>query len=428
MESKNLEPKPSLTKTTSFNVPPTAVASTSTNVTPPPTTVAKTQLTFNSRQFWPDIIKTPSNPWTFTCKEIIDKLNTINEKQNIPIPETKRIMEKCLLYFYTLKKKLNLFDHTYTASSILFFRLWYVQGLPSNLLTCIHISQAILVTACKSMENNRPLETYVKATCEFLFQIMPNLKQKYNMDKLKWEVRDKLIENEKRILCIFGFDLNIDNPKEIIEDLFSGFYRYNRDYDLPQDFMKIFPKILQEARNFIIQAVTQPISLLCDGNTFIVLSLLYCGLQYKEKVDQNFIYPKNFFQTRLGVLIDSEKFQNYFTDYRILEENFFELKSNKGNKLNIDKEKIDTIIDEKRDDKENEVTTEMENIQNKSVETEFDIHDYENVRSGEVTKELLDYLDNRVNELKEKTISESKKRSAGEQINKEALTPKKAKI
>lgn len=425
MESKSLETKsvPSLSRTPSLNVSSTATITSS-----PKTTRTTTPQTFNSRLFWPDIIKTPPNRWTFTCKEIVDKLNVVNEKQHIPSSETKRIMEKCLLYFYTLKKKLNLFDHTYTASSILFFRFWYVQGLPSNLLTCIHISQAILVTACKSMENNRPLDTYVKATCEFLFQVIPNLKQKYNLDKLKWEVRDKLIENEKRILCIFGFDLNIDNPKEIIEDLFSGFYRYNRDYDLPKDFMKVFPKILQEARNFIIQAVTQPISLLCDGNTFIVLSLLYCGLQYKEKVDQDFKYPKNFFQTRLGILIDPERFQNYFTDYRILEENFFDLKSNKGNKLQIEKGKIASIIGEEVNENENKDETETEPNQTISEENEFDIHDYENVKSGEVTKELLEYLDNRVNELKEKTIAEIKKRSAGEALDNGTITPKKAKI
>lgn len=381
------------------------------------------QQKFNSRQFWPDIIKTPTNQWTFTCKEIIDRLSTVNEKQNIPIIETKKIMEKCLLYFYTLKKKLNLFDHTYTASSILFFRFWYINGLPSNLLTCIHISQAILVTACKAMENNRPLDAYVKATCEFLFQTIPNLKQRFNMDKLKWEVKDKLIENEKRILCIFGFDLNINNPKEIIEDLFSGYYRYNRDFDLPQEFMQIFPKLLQEVRNFIIQAVTQPVSLLCDGYTFIVLSLLYCGLQYKEKVDSRFRYPKNFFQGRLGIPVDPEKFQDLFTDYRILEENFFDLKSNKGNKLQIKKEMILSVIDE--DERQNE-----DGKDNNDAGDSLHLcsQNYESIKSGEVTSQLLEYLDTKVNELKEKTILESKKRSSSDTLNEEGIVNKKMKI
>lgn len=395
-----------------------------TNTPQKSSTVPTQQQRFNARQFWPDIIKTPTNQWTFTCKEIIDRLNAINERQHIPIIETKKIMEKCLLYFYTLKKKLNLFDHTYTASSILFFRFWYINGLPSNLLTCIHISHAILVTACKTMENNRPLDAYVKATCEFLFQTVPNLKQRFNMDKLKWEVKDKLIENEKRILCIFGFDLNIDNPKEIIEDLFSGYYRYNRDFDLPMDFMKIFPKVLQEARNFIIQAVTQPISLLCDGYTFVVLSLLYCGLQYKEKLDKEFKYPKNFFQARLGIFVDPEKFQNLFTDYRILEENFFDLKSNKGNKLQIDKELILSVIDE------DEIQNEDGKNDNNTTTCNLNLcsQNYEKIKSGEVTNELLEYLDTKVNELKEKIISESKKRSSGDTVSEELGANKKIKI
>lgn len=388
-----------------------------------PTVPAKQQQKFNARQFWPDIIKTPANQWTFTCKEIIDRLNTINEKQNIPINETEKIMEKCLLYFYTLKKKLNLFDHTYTASSILFFRFWYINELPSNLLTCIHISQAILVTACKITENNRPLDAYVKATCEFLFQTIPNLKQRFNMDKLKWEVKDKLIENEKRILCIFGFDLNIDNPKEIIEDMFSGYYRYNRDYDLPQEFMKIFPKLLQEARNFIIQAVTQPVSLLCDGYTFVALSLLYCGLQYKEKVDNEFRYPKNFFQGRLHIFIDPEKFQNLFTDYRILEENFFDLKSNKGNKLQIKKETILSVVDEDAKQNEDEKTN-----NNAEISLHLYSQNYESIKSGEVTNELLEYLDTKVNELEEKTVLDNKKRSSNDTLNEEVIISKKIKL
>ncbi|CAI7402469.1 CPS_collapsed_G0039160.mRNA.1.CDS.1 [Saccharomyces cerevisiae] len=142
------------------------------------------------------------------------------------------------------------------------------------------------------MENNRPIEAYIKATCEFLMQNIPSLKSRTNIDKLKWEFRDKLVTNEKEILCLFGFDLNISNPKELIEEVFSGYYRFNRDHNLPENFKKAFPKILQESRNFMVQAVTQPVSLLCDGYTFIVLSLIYCGLEYKKLVDKDFRYPK----------------------------------------------------------------------------------------------------------------------------------------
>ncbi|CCK67943.1 Bur2p KNAG_0A02540 [Huiozyma naganishii CBS 8797] len=363
----------------------------------------KAKQNFNARLFWPDIIRLPENQWTFTCKEIIDKLNASPDSG-----EMKKLMEKCLMYFYSLKKTLTLFDHTYTASSILLFRFWYIYGLPPNLMTCLNISQAILVTACKATENNRPLEAYVKATADFMFQVLPHLKAKYNMDKLKWEVRDKVVEYEKRVVCSFGFDLNIENPKGIIEEMFSGFYRFNRDYDLPDDFKACFPKILQESRSFIVQAITQPVSLLFDGPTFVILSLIYCGLQYKQMVDKDFRYPKNFFLDRFDVHVKAEDFQNYFTDYRVLEENFFDLKSNKGNKLLIGKDEIAAIIEETAP----EVDTE------EKEKEEFNYKYYNSIRSGKVQEQLLDHTELRVRELKDRIIEESKKRSSSRESGK----------
>lgn len=337
-----------------------------------------TKKVYNSRLYWPDIINTPENKWTFNCVEIIEKLDKNEQKAT----EEKKNMEKCLMYFYTMKKKLNLFDHTYTAASILFFRFWYVYGLPASLINCIHVSQAILVTACKTMENNRPIDAYIKATCEYINQMIYGNRNSGNIDKLKWEVRDKLVTYEQRILTHFGFDINIDNPKEIVEDIFSGFYRYNRDFELPNEFKEILPKLLIEVRSFIIQAVTQPVSLLCDGYSFLALAMLYCGIQYKKKVDKNFKYPANFFKERFPIEVDAEKFAAYFTDYRLLEQSFFDLKSNKGDKLQISVQEIESILQE-----------------SPREETVIgDPYSYERIESGEVQQELLDHIEERVNE------------------------------
>lgn len=381
-----IESKPPLEKKLSNG----AVSSTTSNATNSNSTNAATPKTFNSRLLWPDIIKTPENSWTFTCKEIIDRLGTDPHSA----ADTKKNMENCLMYFYTLKKKLNLFDHSYTAACILFFRYWYVYGLPPVYVDCIHMSQAILVSACKVMENNRPIDMYVKATAEFLSHSSNNRMQK-NIDKLKWDVRDKLVTNEKKFMCLFGFDLNFENPKEIIEEIFSAYYRYNRDFDLPDEFTKVFPKILQQVRSFIVQAVTQPVSLLCDGYSFIALALIYCGLQYKNQVDKDFKFPKNFFKERFPISVTSKKMNELFTDYRILEDNFFNLKSNKGDKLQISVDDIDGIIDEANG-------TEAERV--------ADPYDYDLIKSGEVKQELLDHIEVRVRELFEKTIAENKKR------------------
>lgn len=350
---------------------------------------------FNSRVLWPDVIKTPTNQWIFTCKEIIDKLGIDPHHTT----EMKRSMEKCLIYFYSVKKKLNLFDHTYTASCILFFRYWLIYGLPSTISDCIHISQAILVTACKTMENNRPIDAYAKATCEFLMKDLTTLKSKQNMDKLKWDVRDKLVDNEKRILCSFGFDLNIENPKELIEEIFSGYYRFNRDFDLPEDFKRVFPKILQEARNFIVQAVTQPVSLLCDGYSFVALSLIYCGLQYQKLIDKSFKFPTNFFRNKFPVLVTAKRYEEMFTDYRLIEENFFDLKSNKREKLQISALDINNLIQE-----------EVSEGEGSSIHVK-NPYDYDHLKSGEVRQELLDHTSKRIQDLYEKAVADNKKRS-----------------
>ncbi|SJM83529.1 probable protein BUR2 [Zygosaccharomyces bailii] len=349
------------------------------------------QKEYNPRLLWPDMIKTPSNPWTFTCKEIIEKLGTNPQA----IAELKRNMEKCLIYFYTVKKVLNLFDHTYTASCILFFRYWYVYGLPPYLPDCIHIAQAILVTACKTVENNRPIDAYVKATCDYFVKDTSGTRARQNLDKLKWDVRDRLVTNEKRILCSFGFDLNLENPKELIEEMFSGYYRFNRDYNFPEEFKNVFPKILQEARNFIVQAVTQPVSLLCDGYTFVALALIYCGFQYKKSVDDSFHFPVNFFKNTFPILVTSQRFEEIFTDYRILEENFFDLKSNKREKLHISATDIDSLIQEEPGEVHNP-------------------YDYNLIKSGEVRQELKDHINKRIKEIYERTISETRKRTSPE--------------
>ena len=356
---------------------------------------------YNPRLYWPDIIKIPKNTWEFSCQQIIDKL-TVNQQQSPT--EIKNNMEKCLLYFYTLKKKLQLLDHTYTAASILFYRFWYVYGLPASLLNCIHVSQAILVTACKRMENNRPIDAYVRATSEFILQQLPHLKTKYNSDKLKWEIRDKLIENEKRVICYFGFDLDIENPRELIEDIFSTQYRYTRDLDLPAKFIETFPKILQESRNFMIQAVTQPVSLLCDGYTFVALALVYSGLEYKRLIDSEFVYPKNFLSERLPIVVNLDRLQTLFTDYLSLEQNFFDLKSNKGQKLQVSKEELASLLQEEKDGATKETTSARGNP-----------FSYDSLKSGEVSQELLDHIQMRIDEHMERVISESKKRGLDHQ-------------
>lgn len=353
---------------------------------------------FNSRLLWPDMITLPTNKWYFTKDEVIERLNQNPAK----VKEIKKNMELCLMYFYTMKKILKLFDHTYTASCILFFRYWYIYDIPFNLQECTHLSLAILVTACKTMENNRPMDNYIQATSEFIIKNIINVNGKrtsVNQDKLKWEIKDKLINKEKEVLCKLGFDLNLKNPKELIEDIFGNFYKYNRDNTLPDDFKKIFPKIIQESRNFIIQAITQPISLLFNGYEFILIALIFCGIQYKKIVDPNFKFPKNFFKERFPIKFDPLSIETFFAEYKVIEDSFFDLKSNKSDKLLIKKEEIDSILQE--DLEEGDKDIEQTSIENTSI------YDYDKIKSGIVHQDLLDATEKRLKEMYEKLESES---------------------
>lgn len=358
---------------------------------------------FNQRTLWPDRVILPHNKWTFTRSQVVGKLAQDMEV----MPDTKKVMEKCLMYFYLMKKSLALFDHTYTCACILFFRYWFIHGIPPNLVDAIHLSQALLITACKIEENNRSADTYVKSTFDYLLQIVPAMRGRTNIDKVKWEIRDRMVVEEKNVLCAFGFDFDVENPKDLIEDMFSGFYRYNRDYGFDQSFTDVFPKILIEVRAFLVQAVTQPVSLICDGYNFIALSLLYCGVQYKKLVDPNFRYPRNFFRDRFPITISAKKYESLFNDYRILEDQFFDLKSNKGIKLQISGLDIEAITDE-----------DVWNVD----ETVFEPHvllSHEEIEKGEVKAEYLEHLEKRVNDLIEKTIemSEKKKNTSGSESN-----------
>ncbi|SCU95777.1 LANO_0E11364g1_1 [Lachancea nothofagi CBS 11611] len=367
-----------------------------TNINSPATTTDG----FNARTLWPDMIRTPTNKWVYTCKEIVDRLGTDPHIAN----ELKRRMEKCLMYFYVMKKQLKLFDHTYTAACILFFRYWFVYGLPPTLTECIHLSQAMLVTACKTVENNRPIDVYVKGTSDFMLKDVPTSRGRQNVEKLRWELRDRLVACEKQVLCQLGFDLNLNNPKELIEEIFSGYFRYNRDFELSEEFTKALPKIIQDARNFIIQAGTQPVSLLCDGFTFTALSLVFCGLQFKKNMDSSFRFPKNFFSQRFPFKATPLQFVELLTDYRVLEDNFFDLKSNKGDKLQVSLEEMNNLIDEDEQSEE-------------SMEKDHNVFVYENIKDGIVREELLKSIEGRIEELtaKIKTQSEaSEKRAAAD--------------
>ncbi|SCU87148.1 LAME_0D08966g1_1 [Lachancea meyersii CBS 8951] len=357
---------------------------------PTPKSPATTTEGFNARVLWPDMIKTPQNKWVYARKEIVDRLG--NDPHSAS--ELKRRMEKCLMYFYVMKKQLKLFDHTYTAACILFFRYWFVYGLPPNSNECIHLSQALLVTACKTVENNRPIDVYVKGTGEFLLKDVPTARGGQNLEKLKWELRDKLVAYEKQILCQLGFDLNLNNPKELIEEIFSGYFRYNRDFDMSEQFTKALRNVIQDARNFIIQAGTQPVSLLCDGFTFTALALVFCGLQFKKNADPSFKFPKNFFSQRFPFKATSQLFVELLSDYRILEQNFFDLKSNKGEKLQVTIDEMSNLIEED------------ENFIHDDSNGES-VYVYEDIKDGVVRGELLNSIENRVKELTARIIAQS---------------------
>lgn len=362
---------------------------------------------FNPRQLWPDIIKCPVNKWTFQCSDIIGKLGTDPEKAQI----TKKKMEKCLMYFHRLRKEMKLFDHTYTASCILFYRYWYMYDLPASIPQCIHLAQALLVTACKTMENNRPTDHYIKATCDFMVKDGPSsVGQKLNLEKLKWEVRDQLVTYEKKVLCQLGFDLALDNPKELIEELFSAYYRHVRDSDIEASFKEIFPAILQEARNFIIQTGTQPISLLCDGYTMVATALIFAGITFQKAKDPSFKFPHNFFRKRFPVKLTPEGVASLFADFRSLEKAFFDLKSNKGDALLISAADIEKLIDEDPQD----------------GEEPYNPYEYDLIKDGEVNEDLLKYTERKVEELATRIISERSIKRPAESVPDQI--PKKQRI
>lgn len=360
---------------------------------------------FNPRYLWPDIIKCPKNEWVFECSDIVNRLGMDKEASLL----TKKKMEKCLMYFHRMRKDMKLFDHTYTASCILFYRYWYKYELPRTLPECIHLAQAILVTACKTMENNRPTDHFIKATCDFMLKDNSSgTVQKLNIEKLKWEVRDQLVAYEKKVLCQLGFDLNLQNPKELIEEIFSGYYRYSRDSDMDDNFKSVFPVILQESRNFIIQTGTQPISLLCDGYTLVAVAMIFSSVMFFRMKGEPIRFPRNFFRKRFPIDVTPEKVQKVLSDYQVLEKEFFDLKSNKGEQLSISSDEISKLIDE--DEGKDEI---------------INPYDYEYLQEGNVSEELLKYTEKKIEELTNRIISESAMKRPNDSISDNPLKKQK---
>lgn len=148
--------------------------------------------------------------------------------------------------------------------------------------------------------------------------------------------------------------------------------------------------ILQEARNFIIQTGTQPISLLCDGYTLVALALIFAGVTFQKNKEPGFSFPHNFFRSRFPVIITSEIIASLFSHYQQLEKAFFDLKSNKNSALSITVDEIDKVIDEDR-----------------QLDPEpFNPYDYDIIKEGEVNEELLNYTERKIEELSNRIMSE----------------------
>lgn len=312
------------------------------------------QARFNQGLLWPPIIKLPENEWIFNVFDVLSNLEVNKETK-----KTKSFIKYCVEFLYNCKRDLNLQDHTFTCMTLFFYRYWMLEG--SEALINLDMDKlcllllVIVITACKTMENHRKVNQYVEVV---VARGNPTVKSMTVLDKKKWKLRENLLNDEMQFLAKVKFDLNVINPKTVLDDFYGFYSKYNVDNSdllMKEDakFKSQFSAIIKECKAFITNCHTQPMSLICDGYDFVQYALVFCAFNYNKMNkaqpgdDSFFKFSPNFFKRKFERVLTAREIIYIAECQFVLERNFLNNKTNKGViLLELTEEVFQTLLDQ----------------------------------------------------------------------------------
>lgn len=312
------------------------------------------QARFNQSLLWPPIIKLPENEWIFNVFDVLANLDVNKETKKI-----RSFIKYCVEFLYNCKRDLNLQDHTFTCMTLFFYRYWMLEGSEAliNLdmdALCL-LLLVIVITSCKTMENHRKVNQYVEVV---VARGNPTVKSMTVLDKKKWKLRENLLNDEMQFLAKIKFDLNVINPKTVLDDFYGFYSKYNVDNSdlLMKDDVKFkgqFSAIIKDCKAFITNCHTQPMSLICDGYDFVQYALVFCAFNYNKlnkaqpSDDSFFKFSPNFFKRKFEKVLTAKEIVYIAECQYVLERNFLNNKTNKGEiLLELSEEVFQTLLDQ----------------------------------------------------------------------------------
>lgn len=309
---------------------------------------------FNQSLLWPPVIKLPENDWTFDISEILNNLNKNNDYK-----KTRSFIKYCVEFLYNCKKDLKLQDHTFTCMTLFFYRYWMLEGsdtlLKLDMDSLSLLLLVIVITSCKTMENHRKVNQYVEV---LVARSNPTVKSMTVLDKKKWKLRENLLNNEMQFLAKIKFDLNVINAKSVLDEFYGFYTKYNVDNSDPfmRDDVKFkaqFSLVIKDCKFFITNALTQPMSLLCDGYDFVQYSLVFSAFNFNKsnnlepKDEKYFKFSPNFFNRKFAKVLTPKELVYIAECQYVLEKNFLHNKTNKGELLlEMTEDIVNDLLDE----------------------------------------------------------------------------------
>lgn len=309
---------------------------------------------FNQSILWPSVIKLPENTWLFDINEILKNLEDTNGDSK----KARSMIKYCIEILYKCAKDLKTQDQCFLIMATLLYRYWMLEGSKELLKLDTEriglLLLTIIITSCKVTENHRKTYAYVETV---LKRTNPTVTSATVMDKKKWYIREHLLNEEMIFLAKMKFDFNINNPRVYLDSLFGYYTKFNVDNEDPimtndLKFKKQFGIIMKDCKSFMTNASTQPISLICDGIDFLQFSLIFTAYHFNKSNkfesdnDKFFRFTKGFFSRKFETVLSVEKIEYIAKVLYILEKNFLNNKTNKGEVLlELNKEAIIDLVD-----------------------------------------------------------------------------------
>lgn len=234
------------------------------------------------------------NTWLF---EEEDLLHHSPSRKQLNITQELKILESIYDFVIKLGTNLKLNGGTILAATIYIHRFYVRYPITTSKY---FVAGAAIAISTKLNDNYRPPDKIALAGC--LIKNPNKLIDEHS--EIFWQWRDQLLYREELILKALNFELNLDLPYPIRDDLLLKFEETTSDGNIFYDKLK---EILRNVISLIELLSSLPVLLCYDVNAFfgamLVVTIIEGKQRFNDKNTELFI-PPHFFSENLSTTVD----------------------------------------------------------------------------------------------------------------------------